>query len=148
MSTGTTYFIVFILLVGLGYGAYQFIGNETKTHNAMVQIDTTTKGISITDVIEGEGREAEKGEVLTVHYVGRLVDGTQFDSSYDRGVPFSFTLGDGEVIPGWDKGLVGMKVGGTRRLVIAPEFAYGSSQVGAIPPDSTLVFEVSLINIK
>ena len=90
----------------------------------------------------------EKGDVVTVHYIGTTQDGVKFDSSYDRGTPFIFTVGGGKVIEGWEKGLVGMKVGGQRILVIPGSMAYGNMQVGAIPPNATLVFAVELLEIK
>jgi len=147
MTTGFTYFLIFVLLVGLGYGVYHFVGKESETNQTATHIDLGTKGIAISDVIKGEGKEVKRGDVLTLHYVGKLTNGVQFDSSYDRGAPFSFTLGSGEVIEGWDQGLEGAQVGTTRRLVIAPERAYGSAQVGIIPPDSTLIFEITLLSI-
>jgi putative hemolysin len=91
---------------------------------------------------EGEGDEADAEEKITVHYVGTLEDGTQFDSSRDRGEPFHFALGVGEVIKGWDQGMMGIKIGEKRKLIIAPELAYGESGSGQIPPNSTLIFEV------
>jgi FKBP-type peptidyl-prolyl cis-trans isomerase FkpA len=109
---------------------------------------------SQTDVVEGSGTVAATGNVLTVHYTGWLYNaaqpenkGGQFDSSagFD---PFSFTLGAGSVIEGWDRGLQGMKVGGVRRLVIPPSLAYGSSRSGVIPPEATLVFDIQLIAVQ
>jgi FKBP-type peptidyl-prolyl cis-trans isomerase len=100
------------------------------------------------DIKIGEGQEAQDGKKLTVNYVGTLIDGTKFDSSYDRGQPFSFTLGSGQVIEGWEKGLLGMKVGGKRRLFIPPEMGYGERQVGSIPPNSALIFEVELLSVE
>ncbi|MBI2484601.1 FKBP-type peptidyl-prolyl cis-trans isomerase [Candidatus Uhrbacteria bacterium] len=97
---------------------------------------------------EGEGEGAATGDVLRVHYTGTLVDGTKFDSSLDRGVPFEVTLGTGAVIEGWERGLLGMKKGEKRRLTIPPELGYGDRQAGDIPPNSTLVFEVELLEIN
>lgn len=102
----------------------------------------------VEDIKVGEGKEAQNGEKLTVNYVGTLSDGTKFDSSYDRGQPFSFVLGQGQVIAGWDKGLLGMKVGGKRKLIIPPDMGYGDRQVGNIPPNSILVFEVELLSVE
>lgn len=96
----------------------------------------------------GEGALAEPGDVLSVHYVGTLSDGRVFDSSLDRNTPLDFTLGVGQVIRGWDEGLVGMRVGGKRLLVISPEYAYGEQGAGAIPPNSTLIFEVELLDAQ
>ena len=102
--------------------------------------------LSIEEVAVGTGSLVESGDTLTVHYVGTLSDGRVFDSSVDRNTPFTFTLGVGQVIRGWDEGLVGMRVGGKRRLVIAPEYAYGEQDLGSIPPNSTLNFDVELLD--
>ncbi len=103
----------------------------------------------IEDVKIGTGDVvAATGNTLVVHYSGRLQNGEEFDSSRSRGEPFSFTLGEGRVIPGWEQGLLGMKVGGERVLVIPPELGYGSRSVGPIPANATLVFVVELIEIK
>ena len=82
------------------------------------------------------------------HYIGKLEDGTKFDSSYDRGEPFSFQIGLRQVIEGWETGIMGMKVGGKRKLVIPPELGYGSRGIGPIPPNSVLTFEVELLSVK
>lgn len=103
----------------------------------------------IEDLVTGTGPEAKAGDTVSVHYTGWLTDGTEFDSSLDRGQPYVFTLGQGGVIEGWDKGLVGMKVGGTRKLTIPPEMAYGEQgSGGVIPPNATLLFEVELVSIQ
>ena len=105
--------------------------------------------VTVKDLVVGKGKEAKAGDKVSVHYVGTLMDGKEFDSSRKHGQPFDFTLGQGQVIKGWDQGVVGMKVGGKRKLTIPPELAYGSRGVpGAIPPSSTLVFEVELLGIK
>ena len=97
----------------------------------------------------GTGAEPKQGETILVHYTGWLTDGKKFDSSKDRGEPFSFPLGGGRVIKGWDQGFAGMKVGGKRKLTIPPEMGYGARGAGgAIPPNATLVFEVELLGIK
>jgi FKBP-type peptidyl-prolyl cis-trans isomerase len=102
-----------------------------------------------TDLVVGKGAEAKSGDTVSVHYVGTLTNGTEFDSSRKRGTPFVFTLGKGQVIRGWDQGVTGMKVGGKRKLVIPPVLAYGDHGMGSvIPPNSTLTFEVELVDIK
>ena len=100
------------------------------------------------DIVVGSGAEATSGATISVHYTGRLLNGTKFDSSLDRGTPFSFTLGVGQVIPGWDQGVQGMKVGGTRKLTIPSNLAYGESGQGPIPPNSPLLFEVELLAVE
>ena len=101
------------------------------------------------DLVVGSGAEAVAGKTVSVHYTGKLTDGTKFDSSLDRGDPFSFRLGAGQVIKGWDQGVAGMKVGGKRLLTVPPELGYGQRGFpGAIPPNSTLVFEVELLGVS
>src|SRR6187200_3723306 len=103
----------------------------------------------IDDIKLGDGAEAKAGNQVTVHYVGTLTDGKKFDSSRDRGKGFSFKLGAGQVIKGWDQGVAGMKVGGLRKLTIPPHLAYGDRGFpGAIPPRSTLIFEVELLSVR
>jgi FKBP-type peptidyl-prolyl cis-trans isomerase len=104
--------------------------------------------LTINDVEVGTGDVAEDGNVLEVHYVGTLLDGTKFDSSRDRGQTFSFTLGSGMVISGWDEGMKGMAVGGVRELTIPADMAYGDRAIGSIPAGSTLFFEVELVGIE
>jgi hypothetical protein len=112
------------------------------------QEDDNDFGMLVRDTLrEGEGREAEDGDELTVNYVGTLKDGTQFDSSYDRGQPYTFILGIGEVIQGWDQGLYGMKVGEKRRLQIPSSLGYGETGSGIIPANAGLIFEVELVSI-
>ena len=109
----------------------------------------TASGLKITELNLGEGAEAAAGQTVVVHYRGTLENGKQFDASYDRVTPFSFPLGAGRVIKGWDEGVVGMKVGGKRKLVIPPDLAYGSRGAGGvIPPNATLTFEVELLDVQ
>jgi FKBP-type peptidyl-prolyl cis-trans isomerase len=108
-----------------------------------------TATLLILDEVIGTGTEAKSGDTVTVHYTGWLTDGTKFDSSVDRNEPFTFNLGAGEVIPGWDAGVAGMKEGGKRKLTIPPELAYGARGAGSqIPPNATLVFEVELLQVN
>ena len=110
---------------------------------------TTPNGLTYQDVAEGTGAEAKKGDQVSVHYTGWLMDGTKFDSSKDRGDPFEFRLGGGQVIKGWDEGVAGMKIGGTRKLTIPPSLGYGARGAGGvIPPNATLVFEVELLGVS
>ncbi|MBT8120784.1 MAG: FKBP-type peptidyl-prolyl cis-trans isomerase [Gammaproteobacteria bacterium] len=106
-------------------------------------------GLEIEDQIVGDGEEAVAGQTVEVHYTGWLTDGTKFDSSHDRNQTFSFKLGGGQVIAGWDQGVAGMKIGGTRKLTIPPEMGYGERGAGGvIPPNATLVFKVELIGLS
>lgn len=110
---------------------------------------TTASGLIIEDVKPGEGQEARPGQIVTVHYTGWLTDGRKFDSSKDRHDPFQFHLGGQEVIAGWDEGVVGMKIGGVRKLTIPPHLGYGPRGAGGvIPPNATLVFEVELLGLN
>ena len=109
---------------------------------------TLENGLTIEDLTEGSGAPACAGQVVSVHYTGWLTDGQQFDSSIPRGEPFSFPLGAGHVIRGWDEGVQGMKPGGRRKLTIPPQLGYGARGAGGvIPPNATLVFEVELLGI-
>jgi FKBP-type peptidyl-prolyl cis-trans isomerase len=101
----------------------------------------------IEDLVVGTGATAAVGDVVNVHYVGTLTNGTKFDSSYDRGQTYAFRVGAAQVIAGWDQGVPGMKVGGKRRLTIPPSLAYGNQAYGSIPANSTLVFDVELVSI-
>ncbi|MDC0498893.1 FKBP-type peptidyl-prolyl cis-trans isomerase [Alphaproteobacteria bacterium] len=106
-------------------------------------------GLQINNIVEGEGAEIINHSKIQVHYTGKLQDGTKFDSSYDRGQPFNFQIGLREVIEGWEIGLMGMKVGGKRTLIIPPELAYGERGAGdLIPPNATLTFDVEIIDVK
>jgi FKBP-type peptidyl-prolyl cis-trans isomerase len=114
-----------------------------------VQTENSVGELQISDIKPGSGDEAADGKKVTMHYTATLSDGTKFDSSLDRGTPFSFTLGSGLVIAGWDIGVKGMKVGGVRKLVIPPHLAYGSRSVASvIPPNATLIFEIELLKVE
>lgn len=110
---------------------------------------TTASGLQYEDTVAGTGTEAATGKTVQVHYTGTLDDGSKFDSSKDRGTPFSFRLGAGMVIKGWDEGVAGMKVGGTRKLVIPGDLGYGPrGYPGVIPPNATLTFVVELLKVS
>ena len=120
--------------------------DEGKKENKVV---TTKSGLKYEELKEGTGPEAKAGDTVEVHYTGWLTDGTKFDSSVDRGQPFSFKLGARKVIAGWDEGVAGMKVGSKRKLTIPPELGYGKRGAGGvIPPDADLVFEVELLKVR
>lgn len=120
------------------------LGGPMESSAALI----TDSGLSITELKVGDGAVASPGQVVVVNYRGTLEDGREFDSSYGRG-PFSFPLGAGRVIRGWEEGVAGMKVGGKRKLVIPPDLAYGSRGAGAvIPPNATLIFEVELLDVR
>lgn len=105
--------------------------------------------LKIEDIKVGSGTEAVAGKTVTVHYTGLLTNGVKFDSSLDRNQPFSFALGSGQVIRGWDQGVAGMKVGGVRRLMIPPDMGYGAQGAGGvIPPNATLIFQVELTDVR
>lgn len=109
----------------------------------------TASGLQYEDLVAGSGNSPSPGKQVTVHYTGWLTNGTKFDSSLDKNQPFTFTIGKGEVVPGWDEGVMSMKLGGKRKLIIPPELGYGTSGSGrVIPPNATLVFEVILMDIR
>ena len=106
-----------------------------------------TTELKITDLLEGTGKTCVKGALITTHYKGSLEDGTVFDSSINKGQPFQCVIGTGRVIKGWDQGLMGMKVGGKRKLFVPAQLAYGERQIGQIPPNSNLIFEIELLEV-
>ena len=112
-------------------------------------IVTTPSGLQYVDLVTGDGKVAKSGDKAVVHYTGWLQDGTKFDSSKDRNQPFQFSLGGGQVIKGWDEGVVGMNIGGKRKLIIPSELGYGARGAGrVIPPNATLIFEVELLELR
>ncbi len=121
--------------------------DSSTPSDASVQAASADQQLIVQDEKIGTGPQAKLGDVVTVNYIGKLKDGTTFDSSYG-GTPLQFQIGDSTIIAGWNAGLQGMKVGGKRLLIIPPQLAYGSHQVGAIPPNSTLVFEVDLLAVS
>jgi len=140
--------LLIIIPVVLVMGIYFILQNNNKGQEINNNI-REIQGMKIETLKEGAGAEAENGDTVTVHYTGTLENGTKFDSSLDRGTPFSFTLGIGKVIQGWDLGVLGMKVGEKRKLTIPSELGYGSQGAGGvIPPNATLIFEVDLLGIN
>src|SRR3989344_8152792 len=135
-------FLTYLLFIG----PIMNLLNPSSTNELDTQAPQT--GVVTQEIVIGDGSLAVAGDTITVHYVGTLLDGKVFDSSLDRNTPFSFTLGIGQVIRGWDEGLSGMRVGGKRLLVIAPDYGYGEQEVGTIPPNSTLTFEVELLDVE
>lgn len=132
-------------LVGISLLPLVAWGGETPAGGLV----TTDSGLTYTDLVVGAGRQAEPGDMATVHYTGWLADGRKFDSSLDRHDPFSFRVGAGQVIRGWDEGVGSMRVGGKRKLIIPPELAYGpNGAAGVIPPNATLTFEVELLGLR
>lgn len=140
--------VIIILLAVILFIVLARIGKKEKNNNFSNLVDN--KGLIIETLVNGSGtNEAKIGDNVSVHYTGWLKDGKKFDSSIDRGYPFSFVLGVGKVIKGWDLGILGMKVGEKRKLVIPPEMAYGFAGVkNVIPPNATLIFEVELLSIN
>lgn len=142
MKRLTPLFLGLLLLTACGTAQAPTIETSNPTEETMTEL-------KIEDITEGTDEAAKSGDTLVVHYTGTLEDGTKFDSSKDRGEPFEFVLGAGYVIQGWDQGMVGMKVGGVRKLTIPSDMGYGDYGVpGAIPGGATLIFEVELLEIK
>ena len=148
----------------LGYGAQGALDGRIPPNSALIfEVDllddqgpaaatlpaSSVTQLKIEDLVIGTGRQVKAGDTLSMNYTGWLENGTKFDSSYDSGQPIEFVLGQGSVIPGWEQGVVGMKVGGRRRLTVPASLAYGASGAGdTIPPNATLIFEVELMGIK
>jgi FKBP-type peptidyl-prolyl cis-trans isomerase FkpA len=132
------------IIVGVSLGAF-FVPSWAEEEKPTV----TASGLQYLELVKGSGREAHVGETASVHYTGWLKDGTKFDSSVDRGQPFQFRLGAGQVIKGWDEGVVGMKIGSKRKLIIPPDLGYGARGAGrVIPPNATLIFDVELLDLR
>lgn len=167
--------IYFIVIVIIGIGGWFFIQKSRNTSNnssldslvktnepsPSANVDSNQEinnewiklenGLEYQDIVIGSAdQEAKNGDKVFAHYTGTLENGSKFDSSYDRGEPFSFVLGGGMVIQGWDLGLLGMKVGGKRKLIIPPKLGYGDRNIGngLIPPNSTLYFDIELMNLQ
>ncbi|MEK7669549.1 MAG: FKBP-type peptidyl-prolyl cis-trans isomerase [Patescibacteria group bacterium] len=122
--------------------------SEDATASAINSNSFNNNGVVINDVLIGQGVEVKAGQLVSVHYILSLSDGAVVQNSKDFGQPFKFILGAGDVIPGWELGFAGMKVGGVRTIVIPPELAYGANQAGPIPPNSTLIFTIELVEVS
>ncbi len=154
MSKNSLLTIAIIALLGIGL--YSLLSSNPKpapqlNNNPLLLITPTPpmSQLKIEDLKIGTGPAVKSGDTVIINYVGTLENGTKFDSSYDRHQPFETQIGVGQVIEGWDKGVIGMQVGGKRRLTIPPEMAYGAQGAGnLIPPNATLIFEVELVGIK
>ena len=150
----TALIIIITILILMAFGAYVWLKplppkKEPQNQNQDNSQNLNTQKMKIETLQEGTGAEAKTGDTVVVNYVGTLENGTKFDSSIDRGETFSFTLGENRVIQGWELGVLGMKIGEKRKLTIPPELGYGDQAVGnIIPANSTLIFEVELIEIK
>jgi len=134
----------------VGLTVFTFAEEKKMSSNeAAGQVVTTESGLQYIDLVVGTGRQAELGDTATVHYTGWLADGRKFDSSVDRKEPFSFRVGAGQVIKGWDEGVGTMKVGGKRKLTVPPQLGYGARGAGnVIPPNATLTFDVELLGLR
>lgn len=137
--------IIFFFVIIQTFGVDSSV---SKTDGISGDIGDIETRLVIDDRVVGSGDVAQNGMLVTVHYVGTLSDGTVFDSSRQRGAPFQFILGAGQVILGWDRGILDMRVGGQRTLTIPPELAYGSAGIGLIPPNATLTFDVELLGVE
>ena len=144
----TIFYVLLVLIIVSFLAVFVYLRkNPSQDQNPLGQ--NLIEDFNMQVIKEGSGEQAAKsGDILAVHYVGTLENGEKFDSSRDRGRPFEFTLGAKQVIPGWDLGLMGTKVGEIRKLVIPPQLGYGDQAVGNIPANSTLNFEVELLEIK
>jgi peptidylprolyl isomerase len=142
--------VVVLMAIAYGCGKTEKTGAPGATSPAKVtgSPTTTSTGLQYWDIVVGTGTTAVPGNMVHVHYSGFLTSGAKFDSSRDRGEPFSFPLGGGQVIKGWDEGVAGMKVGGQRQLRIPPGLGYGAAGAGGvIPPNATLIFDVELLGV-
>jgi hypothetical protein len=139
--------IAAVVIVALAAGVLGYLFVPGLPGGAGAEV-TTRSGLKYTDLVVGNGPSPRAGQTAVVHYTGTLTDGTKFDSSVDKGQPYSFALGTGSVIKGWDEGVATMKVGGKRKLVVPPVLGYGPAGRPGIPPNSTLLFDVELLDVK
>lgn len=147
--------LLFIMCFVLVLGGVLFINRNnddaldlSEEVSQNIPMESGASELKIEDLKVGTGEEAVEGKLITVHYVGTFTDGAKFDSSYDRGAPFEFTLGEGRVIQGWEQGFAGMKVGGKRKLTVPSSLGYGPNDYNSIPGGSTLIFEVELLKVQ
>jgi peptidylprolyl isomerase len=151
MKLGLMIFVAAVVALGCS-SAGTGVGTEVMSERGAAvvgEVITTHSGLQYVDLVIGTGASPAAGQKVTVHYTGTLVDGSKFDSSVDRGQPFSFRIGEGMVIKGWDQGVLSMRIGGKRKLIIPPRLGYGSNGAGnVIPPNATLLFEVELLGIE
>lgn len=139
---------VIVIAVAKSQSTDQNTASNSTSSTTSQEDSSMSEDLKIEDITVGEGEEAVAGKEVTVHYTGTFTNGTKFDSSVDRGEPFTFTLGAGRVIEGWDEGVAGMKVGGKRKLTVPPELGYGPNDYGSIPGGSTLLFDVELLEVN
>lgn len=149
--------VAVIIFIMLGFFGVQGFGGSTdaitSASDSQIILDElqesgTVSRLRVSKIAEGEGVGAQAGDTITVHYIGVLPEGVVFDSSRDRGTPFSFTLGVGQVIQGWDQALVGAQVGDRLLIAIPPELGYGAQAIGSIPANATLIFDVEVLEIQ
>ncbi|HWY79416.1 MAG TPA: FKBP-type peptidyl-prolyl cis-trans isomerase [Candidatus Sulfotelmatobacter sp.] len=139
-----------LVLIIFGYFSLGLNGSAHTVTSQQTSLPQTTDSekLQITNEKIGTGAAVKKGDTVQINYVGTLANGTKFDASADHGGPFTTQIGVGQVIKGWDEGIIGMKVGGKRKLIIPPSFGYGDQGAGLIPPNSTLDFQVELVGIN
>ncbi|MFA7300928.1 MAG: FKBP-type peptidyl-prolyl cis-trans isomerase [Candidatus Shapirobacteria bacterium] len=138
-------FFLTILIITFAYFNNTINSNFIQKTSNNLELDTNLK---ITDLIQGSGAKAKNRDTVNIKYIGRLKDDTVFEDSYADNLRAVFKLGEAQVIRGWDQGIIGMKVGGKRRLIIPPDLAYGDEGTVGVPPNSTLIFDIELIDIK
>ncbi len=145
------FLIIAVFLVAGLFFVFSRSKNSTSTSTTAAPVEgatVTPSGLQYIDLVEGTGASPRPGQQVTVHYTGTFPNGEKFDSSVDRGQPYPFRIGTGAVIKGWDEGIMTMKVGGKRKLIVPPDLAYGARGRPGIPPNATLLFEVELLDVK